>query len=244
MTFNLIDILNSIVLPSYCITCGKEGPYLCAKCLRLKYKVNFVKICHVCGIATFKNNLHKECEDCTNLANLVFFCEYNNAAKRLIEEVKYNGSFAIIDELAIHMSNFIRQRVKNLDSDHYLLTFVPSHLSRRNERGFNQSELLAVYIGRRLNIEVKELLKKDFYTRKQAGQNKSFRATNLHNSFSFKGNSEDKVVIIVDDVHTTGTTLNGCAKVLIANGFSNIWGFTFAKSLNYTHASKTTGFMV
>lgn len=90
-------------------------------------------------------------------------------------------------------------------------------------------------------IKFETILKKVINNKKQAGSSKELRNINLRVSFKISQGSlsEDllnKVIIIVDDVHTTGATLNECAKVLKAAGCPKVWGLTFAKSLNYSFA--------
>ena len=236
MSLAIFDFINSILLPKYCILCGTQGQYICTNCLKIKFKVNFNDICHVCGNVTFTKRLHKECEDSTNLNKLFFFCEYNLASKRLIEEIKYKGNYAIIEDLALHMSKYLQFKVKNINTTDFIVTSVPSHIFKKNQRGFNQSELLARKVAGLLGFEYKTLLKKNKNTKKQAGSTKNSRSQNLRDTFSAKIENVSKNVIIIDDVHTTGSTLNECAGILAKVGAKTIYGYTFAKSLNYSSA--------
>ena len=236
MSLDILNFINNIVLPSYCIVCGNYGPYICRNCMYKYFNINFYNICHVCGVSTYKLNLHKECEDSTNLDKLLFFCEYNWASKKIIEEVKYRGSYSIAKEVADHMVKYFRFKQKDYWPSEFLITCVPSHKYKFNERGFNQSELLAKEIALQLNIEFVDLLSKTQNTQKQAGASKTKRVINLGN-FKIKKIIKNRIVIIIDDVHTTGSTLNNCAAELKRNGIEIVWGFTFAKSLNYSQVS-------
>lgn len=232
MSLAILDLINTIILPEYCIICGKSGPYICGYCLKHSLKVNFQNICHVCGKTTYTRSLHKECEDSTNVSKLYFFCEYNKAAKKVVETVKYGGSFAVIEVLATNMVKYIN--FVGYSADNLVITSVPSHWNKKNIRGFNQSELLAKKISAKLGVEYKTLLKKVKNTKKQAGTTKNLRNTTQRNTFAVNANIIPENVMIIDDVHTTGATLNECASILAKYGAKTIVGYTFSKSLKYS----------
>lgn len=235
---NIIKLIDSALLPIYCITCGKVGSsYMCKRCLKFKYKINFNKYCHVCGNSSFALAVHKECLDSTNLDDLYFFCEYNESAKKIIEQVKYGESFSIIDQIALNMSNYFKFLFADSIPTNLVITYVPSFWRKENTRGFNQSKLLAKKISFYLNIECVDLLNKLKATKKQAGSTKKSRQEKLNKTFGFSAKNSYKKILIIDDVHTTGATLNECASVLKENGVEEVIGFTFAKSLNYSHGS-------
>lgn len=234
MSIDVFGFLGSFIFPKYCCLCNVPGSYICDRCKKYKLKVNFRDICHVCGNFTFTDKLHKECEDYTNLDYLYFFCEYNHYAKKMIEIIKYQGYFAVIDDVANIMCEYIKNR--EFDYKVYTITGVPSHWKKRNLRGFNQSELLAEKIAKTLCIDYIPLLQKTTHTNKQAGKRKSDRSTNLRKTFERKEGSVNvsRNVMIIDDVHTTGSTLNECSAVLKSIGVETVVGYTFAKSLRYS----------
>ena len=232
MSLAVFDFVNEILFPEYCITCNKSGCYICAKCLKTKYKINFLSICHICGNTTFKGSVHKECRDYSNVDNLFFFCEYNNSAKSLIESIKYQGNFAIVDTLVLHMANYLRVIYPNYKE--FVFTYVPSHWVKQNVRGFNQSKLITEKLGKILGVEVVGYLKKTNASSKQAGSSKEQRNRNLKGKFALEKTIISKNVMIIDDVHTTGATLNECAAILKDNGAEVVYGYTFSKSMNYS----------
>ncbi len=232
MSLAIFDFINYTFFDKYCITCNKTGSYICSKCILNNYKVNFRNICHVCGRSSYKYCTHKECEDLSNIDNLYFFCEYNAAAKELIDYIKYKGNYAIIDDVALHMASYLKTTFPVYKD--FTFTFVPSHWTKQNIRGFNQSKLLAQKIADNLGIDLVEYLKKTKPTSKQAGTNKSQRSKNLQGKFACTGTLVSRNVMIIDDVHTTGATLNECAAILKKNGASLVYGYTFSKSMNYS----------
>lgn len=111
---------------------------------------------------------------------------------------------------------------------------VPLHGLRLKEREFNQSLLLAEAIGANLRKPVPaDLLKKDKITDSQMKLSRSARQKNIKNTFSLTGLPEvlDKTVLLVDDVFTTGATLNECARVLKRGGCKKVIGFALARTL-------------
>lgn len=239
MINQITALINSLLLPTYCILCGKYGDLICQSCIKYRLNVNFRNVCHVCGNSTYLNNIHFECEDKTNLDNLIFFCDYNESVKKIVEDMKYKEFFAIADYLSKCLANQIKalRLINNLNS--YVVTYVPSFWHKKFVRGFNQSEIMSKALSRTLNLEWEELLIKYKPTHKQAGSSRVDRALNLKSTFKLNGLLEFKKIIIVDDVHTTGATLNECAKVLKAAGAKEVIGVCFAKSLNYSHAAKS-----
>ena len=114
-----------------------------------------------------------------------------------------------------------------------LLTPVPLHPRRLAERGFNQSELLARDLGERLGIPVAGCLERRRETKAQAGLKAASRWSNVREAFR----CADEVVLdgrrvgVVDDVCTTGATLEECARALRAAGCSAVWGIAVARDL-------------
>jgi len=93
---------------------------------------------------------------------------------------------------------------------------VPLHPARQRERGFNQASLLAELLSAQTSIPVKPLLERTRYTTTQTALDRSERMENLHNAFRLRKNADVRGwrVLLVDDVLTTGSTLNECARIL------------------------------
>nr|WP_245210426.1 phosphoribosyltransferase family protein [Sedimentibacter acidaminivorans] len=111
---------------------------------------------------------------------------------------------------------------------------VPLHRSKLKSRGYNQSELLAIYISNKLNIPYINALKRIKKTNKQSSQSKLNRMRNLENSFTI--NKKNKInfikkssVLLVDDVYTTGSTANECSKALLNYGVNKVYVITIAR---------------
>ncbi len=114
-----------------------------------------------------------------------------------------------------------------------LLTPVPLHPRRYAERGYNQSELLARELGAQLGIPMMCCLVRRRETQSQAGLNATARRSNVRGAFEFAG-SESIVGLrigIIDDVCTTGATLEDCARALCDAGCAVVWGIAVARDL-------------
>ena len=124
-------------------------------------------------------------------------------------------------------------------TDYSLIIPVPLHIKRLRERGFNQSLLLAHAIERKRQIPLNfSLLKRHKFTLTQTGLNKIERKKNIKGAFevSDKKKIAGKNIILIDDVYTTGATINECAKTLIKAGAQKVTVLTLARVLqSYTH---------
>ncbi len=105
---------------------------------------------------------------------------------------------------------------------------VPLHWRRRYWRGFNQAEMLACVVAQTLQQPYETKLKRSKYTTQQARLGASERVQNLQNAFVYQGLKVPKTVVLVDDVYTTGNTLNQAAKTLKKAGVKTVIAFVFA----------------
>lgn len=148
--------------------------------------------------------------------------------KKLIHELKYHSGFHLLPDL-IRLVSQIPGYIDYIENA--ILVPVPLHKNKLKKRGFNQSFLLAKYLAKQSsNAKVLELLKRTQATQSQTYLGREKRIKNVKNAFAL---SPKTVIngnlryIIVDDVFTTGATLNACANVLKKNGANNINILTF-----------------
>jgi ComF family protein len=114
------------------------------------------------------------------------------------------------------------------------ITSVPLHRSKIRSRGYNQSELLAEYLSEKLSITYAATLKRTVRTTKQSQQGKDERRKNLKGAFAIKSPLKNKIikngsVLLVDDVYTTGSTVDECSKTLLNFGVSKVYVITIAR---------------
>jgi ComF family protein len=144
--------------------------------------------------------------------------------KKIIHQFKYNGISAAGEELAELMVPLVPEGIE-------IITFVPVSRRRFNERGYNQAEILARSLGRLIDRPVVKALNKVKNTERQVGLKRKERLENLRGVFvaSDEGKIRGKRVLLIDDVLTTGATLDGCSSVLRDAGAKQVWGLVLAR---------------
>ncbi len=150
---------------------------------------------------------------------------FTSPATELIHLLKFKSYWSLAEPIAEIMTTFLPMSEKLT-----LLTSIPLHKQREWDRGFNQSEKIAEFLSRKWKVKRKKLLIRKKATTPQAELNREKRLTHVQNAFIYqsKVNLQNEVVGLVDDVSTTGTTLNECAKVLKEHGAKKVIGIVFA----------------
>ena len=234
--FRLFEKFENCFMTNHsCICCYKEIPdetifMLCEKC---SSQTEFLdeNLCEKCGD---KLNLNEKCVNECSKYNYAFdlnisHCYYTNSAARIIKNLKYGKR----KYLARYVANILEPSFLKL-GEVDIITFVPSSKSRKKERGFNQAEEIAKALGEKFDKVVLKLLVKTKDTIHQAGGTQKERLENLKDSFEFDANFCEEIkgknILIIDDVFTTGSTLNECSKVLKKFKPKKIKTLTFAKT--------------
>jgi len=153
--------------------------------------------------------------------------------KELIHTFKYaSGGLRLGNFLSNIMNNSIRS-YPGFTEGVEIVTFVPLYNNRLRERGFNQSKVLAAGISRELEIPVMDCLDKIKNTKHQSELDRSDRLSNLTGAFRVRDPQDitGKIILLIDDVMTTGSTLNECARVLLDDGAKEVRCFTLARGL-------------
>ncbi len=201
---------------------------LCHACYENIVWIQEVK-CRVCG-----RIIH--CSDCQKRTMTYFnmhrsAVEYNSYMKKILENYKYLGNERMKDtigKMAIQAFQLLLRDAPHLKRMNYpYLTFVPIHEKRAEERGFNQAQQISEVISNYTGIPVVSILRRTRNTLKQSKKTRYERVHDLENVFELsidqmmndlqrrkKQLSDIDTIIVVDDVYTTGSTLNECAKVI------------------------------
>jgi ComF family protein len=216
------EILD-ILLPKKCFDCGKEGCFWCSKCLE-KIKINSWQICPICEkYLTEKGKICNYCDKSSlQINSLTVATDYNNPKiSKAITLLKYKFIPEMAKPLAqILLKTYQKNNLKIPD----LIIPVPLHPIKLRWRGFNQSELLADYFSEiilpnfKIKVDKKTLIRSK-YTQPQASFKKSKdRIKNIENAFQVNFKNLNKIknrrLLLIDDVCTTASTLNECAKKL------------------------------
>lgn len=221
-------ILN-LLFPVYCLACKKEGEFICSQCLK--------KIQEGCPSASKKiiaatDYKHSLIKKAIHRYKYDFVKELSKPLGTLMAK-RLTTSLPCHSDLKSLVLYWIQDGIQSFHN--YILIPVPLHKKRLRWRGFNQSELLAQEISKQLNIPVAgNILIRVKNTPPQAKiENILERETNIQNAFSLKGQSlinfENKTIILVDDIATTGATLQQCAKALKPLKPKSILGLVIAR---------------
>lgn len=243
-----------LIFPKFCLGCQKEGTFLCCDCKSLLDILEFnYCLCDTKPIllpsapGTHTSLPAGRCQKCHGkaLSGLYFALSYKDKSltKKLIHQFKYKPYIKNLSETlaGILIEHFIKTN-KNTDDvwDNSVLIPVPLHKRKLKERGYNQSEELAKELSKIIKVPVlSDVLLKTKLTPPQMELKKQEREKNLENAFSIRrskncGMSDipqfsKKKVFLVDDVYTTGSTMQECSLALLKAGAKSVWGITIAR---------------
>ena len=225
----IINSIKDIFFPVNCLNCAKEGDFVCSECLET-LDLSGVFCCPVCHKQTLMGDY---CEVCQPLFidNQCSVIRYDE--KALIGEIIHLFKYQYVEDLSKTIEKMLKifldkQKLPDFD----FITFVPLHGRRYVERGFNQSEKIANLLSGLSQKPVVDSLKRNRYTSPQAKFNRQERLQNLADAFDFiykKNDLKDKNIFLVDDVFTTGSTIQECAKTLKMNNSGKVIGFSLAR---------------
>ncbi len=227
-----------LVYPRSCfgcgLTCNQDEGFLCWECLA---EVIFVKppFCSLCGDPISGKIDHAYvCYFCTSLPR--FFDKarssilYDGILRKALQAFKYQAGLWLYHDLVslIYACTTAQLNVDRID----MVTCVPLHARRRRKRGYNQSYLLAKGLSSKIDKPLKKnLLKRIRSTKSQTDLTARERITNLEAAFKAKKGAcvKDQHILLVDDIMTTGVTVNECARTLKEAGASEVSVVTVAR---------------
>ena len=185
-------------------------------------------LCTICRgkLRRCEDSFYIGSDDEKYLAMSVFY--YSNIVKELIIRLKYKSDFICGEILAKHMLELVKNNALQFD----LISYVPMTKKAMKNRWYNQSEFLANYLSRFLNIKVICNLIKNEDTNDQIGLSGEERWDNMGKCFGIEKSEfiRNKNILLIDDVITTGATAFHCAHSLKEKGANNICVLTIAKS--------------
>lgn len=229
-----------LFFPSFCLGCQKEGTYLCQDC-KETLDIGQYQYC-LCNKNPLrlpgdtKNGKCPRCQD-KKLSGLYFALPYKEKflTKKLIYQFKYQP---YIKDLAKPLAQILTQHLiligKNTNQiwENSLLVPVPMEIKKLKNRGYNQAEELAKELGQMLNVlSICDNLVKVKKTLPQMKLSAKERQENLKNAFLVKNPEvfSGKKIFLVDDVYTTGSTMEECSLALKAAGAKSVFGIAIAR---------------
>lgn len=223
-----------LFFPKHCVSCRKFGSYLCDNCFSyLSFDVK--SLCLVCNRPCFDGYTHPGCSKRYSIDGCFSALSYNRTVKKLIYNFKYKPYLTDLKEVLsdLFYEGIIQKEEfnKELQKGGWSLVPIPLFNKKLKKRGYNQSEILAKELGKKLNIPVLDILKRIRGTKTQVGLKVEERKENIKDAFQIDSQFKihDSRMILIDDVVTTGSTLLECANVLKRSGAKRVIGLTLAR---------------
>ncbi|MDD5031740.1 MAG: ComF family protein [Patescibacteria group bacterium] len=251
------DSILDLIFPIECLGCGTEGVWLCKNCFR-QLPLQNEQYCLNCKKPNEFGQFCQDCASAYALDGVWIAGNYENKIiASLIKNLKYHFAKDLAEILGQFLILFLRNLINKgrisktdlgtgLDEEkikkirqtpeiifalkNCLLVPVPLHPRRERWRGFNQVSAIAKTVTAHFNLELSTDLIRVKHRTPQAKLSEKERKKNIKDCFAWtKADLANRRVIIVDDVTTTGSTLNECAKILKQAGASEVWGLVVAK---------------
>ncbi len=220
-------MLLDLLLPPRCGACRRIGSWLCAEC-RLRIRRLQEPLCPRCGVELDAPRDRCACRGrLVALTTLRSAVSYEGPAERALHRFKYQGWRRLARPLAGLMAE--RLAVEGVAGG--LVVAVPLHPQRLRQRGFNQAELLAREIRRHFGLGLpRGDLRRIRPTPPQVGHDRRWRLQNVKGAFEWVGPPLDGApILVIDDVATTGATLDACASALRAAASGPVTGVSVAR---------------
>lgn len=222
--------MNDIFFQTFCVACEKPGPWVCADCEK-----NFPSVrhgyCSICGVPFANSKLVHPCFHCASRAPAYSKhrapFSYDGPIEKLIKDFKYKADFWV--------RQFYKTAIEKFKTDFCdvdVIVPIPLHVDKLRLRGYNQSQLLAKTWEEVLQKPVNDngFIRVENNDHAQVELGKIQRLKNLKTAFHVQAPDDfvGKSVLLVDDVHTTGSTLHTAASQLLAAQAKTVMATTFA----------------
>ena len=220
--------LFDFIYPPTCCNCGKIGYRLCKECIDKIQQID-ESFCLICGEIQKK---HRVCIRCKKNPPEYYALRswgvYNGPLRAAIHSLKYQRNLPLGEFLTDHLVNTLRMQKWEID----LIVPVPLSEKRLKERGFNQADILAKPLSWKTGIPYQNTcIHRVKETSSQVGLTLKDRIINVTNAFEADPtHTKSKTILVVDDVATTGSTINACAQSLIQAGARRVYALTLART--------------
>ncbi|MBP9717710.1 ComF family protein [Candidatus Gracilibacteria bacterium] len=206
-----VDRLVNFLFPQRCVSCKREGTFFCLKCF-----------------GSLQQAIAKK-DTIGDLQVHSLFQEYRDpCALQLTQLLKYNFCSAVEEVI----ETMLQKRTITIKRPAILVP-IPLHPRRLAWRGFNQSRIIATMIAKQYEIELQDLLVRTHYVRPQVGLSKTARAENMLRAFDPRDRLQldpTYTYYLIDDVITTGATMNSAAQTLRSVGALHLEGIAIVKA--------------
>jgi ComF family protein len=212
--------------PQRCILCAEPGAPLCEPCREDLPGLHAVR-CPICAVAAVRAEVCGQClAHPPRFAKVSVALSYGLPVDALIRRLKYAADLSLADPLAALLAD---RAGREIQPD--CVIPMPLSAQRLRERGFNQSHEIARSLARRLHVRIADAAcKRIRHTPPQASLPLDQRRANIRGAFECSINLDGARVVIVDDVLTSGATLNELARVLLRAGAAEVTGWVLART--------------
>lgn len=221
---SLLEKALSFIAPHDCLRCGAEGSLICAGCWS-EWLQPLPSRCYKCHKLTEN---HKVCPSCfhkTALRAIYVRGQYDEAAKQLVYKLKFERAQAAAATIATYIDEVLPPHFTGV------IVPVPTASSRRRQRGYDQAVLIAKHLSRERNLELVKALRRHGQSR-QVGSKRQDRLKQLTGAFDVihPERVQGQTVLLVDDVLTTGATLETAARLLKAASVRRVEAIVLAQA--------------
>ncbi len=220
----ILKPLLNFFTPDSCIGCQHEGSIICPDCeSRLYYPEHCVR----CKKPSLGGLTCAKCASRSPISAFVVVSSYDGLAKKLITHMKYHPSPSSADRVG----EILASKLPYIESSESVVTHIPTTPSRVRERGFDQSHEMAKCLANTRKLHFSTTLRR-LTKSHQVGATKTERYKHMVKAFSVKNRQlfKDKTVVLVDDVMTTGATVESAARELKKAGASKVIVAVFARA--------------
>lgn len=225
-----------LIFPPRCVGCEKLNVRWCEAC-----KTSLVKIeapfCHICGLPQKKSGVCEKCSENRPVYEVSrSWLSYEGAIADALKGIKYHRNLGMGEQLAYEILPFVKSLNWNID----LVIPVPLGKQRMKERGYNQVSTFARPLALAMGWTfAPKMLKRVKETKSQVDLTAIERMENVQDAFvANREGVNGKFVLVLDDVSTTGATLNSCADALMRGGAKAVYVLTIARALPH-HGLRT-----
>lgn len=222
----------NLLFPPQCVSCSRNGHLLCHLCAQQALPPQ-KPLCQRCG--RMQETTSATCSFCirSNDWELTWVRAatlYTGPVQAAIQALKYSGEKNLARPLARYLvTAFHELPWRDIAPTVDFIVPVPLHTERLDERGYNQAELIAKAFGQSIGLPVEtSYLRRSRHSQSQVNLQFDERQANVKDAFQTTANLSDKRIVLVDDVYTTGATLNECARALRRAGVIEVYGLTLA----------------
>ena len=221
-----INKFLDIIFTKRCEFCGEiieHDEVICSDCKKLP--INKAPLCESCGVSKEICRCRKNKHEYKRIAAPYL---YEKSVKTAIHNFKTSSMPFLSKRLAVDIAKCVKENYNDIKFDY--ITFVPMSKKTFKKREYNQAYLLAKEISNLLDVELIDILVKVMKTKQQKSLSAKERKVNVYGAFDLrdKGIVKDKTFLIIDDVKTTGSTLNECSKMLNIYGAKAVYAATLA----------------